>query len=66
MSRPFENLQYCLRCRMPETQEGLIFDEMGICRACISSEQKMHINWAQKEKELVKILDHEKASIKNW
>ena len=41
---------------MPETSEGLIFDELGICRGCQSSEQKMHINWAERQKELEKIL----------
>ena len=57
----FSNLQYCVRCCMPETSEGINFDEMGICRACRSSEQKMHINWAAREKELRKILEYYKS-----
>jgi putative transferase (TIGR04331 family) len=35
-------LKYCQRCCMPETTEGIEFDETGVCRACNSSEQKMH------------------------
>ncbi len=58
---PFPDLKYCVRCCMPDTSEGTIFDEMGICRACQSSEQKMHIDWAARERELRKILDHYKA-----
>ena len=46
---------------MPETQEGIKFDEMGICQACQSSEQKIHINWVEREQELRKILDAAKA-----
>jgi N-acetyl sugar amidotransferase len=46
---------------MPETQEGITFDELGICQACQSSEQKIHINWVEREKELRKILDAAKA-----
>ena len=65
MKKKFEHLQYCIRCHMPETQEGLIFDEMGICRACISSEQKMHIDWDKKEKSLRKILEHEMQNAGN-
>lgn len=42
---------------MPQTQEDLSFDETGICRACISAEQKMHIDWTEREKELKSILD---------
>jgi len=42
---------------MPETSEGITFDELGICSGCRSSEQKMHINWKEREKDLRKILD---------
>ncbi len=57
----FENLKYCVRCCMPETQEGIKFDEMGICQACQSAEQKIHIDWAEREKQLRKIIDDAKA-----
>lgn len=60
MKLPFKNLQYCTRCFMPETQEGLEFDDLGICRACISAEQKMHINWHEKGKQLDRIIDKAK------
>lgn len=43
---------------MPETNEGMQFDSLGICLACRSSEQKMHIDWTKREKMLREILDH--------
>jgi N-acetyl sugar amidotransferase len=46
---------------MPETNEGIKFDDMGICQACQSQEQKIHINWTEREKELRKILEYYKA-----
>ena len=55
-------LQYCTRCIMPETQEGIIFDEMGICTACQSSEQKMHIDWKRRREQLSEILTEAKAN----
>ena len=55
---PFPTLRYCLRCCLPETSEGLEFDELGICKACRSSEMKMHIDWVAREVELRKLLDH--------
>ena len=61
----FDNLKYCTRCWLPETSEKLTFDDMGICRACVSSEQKMRINWAEKEKELSKILSKAKKNANN-
>jgi len=58
-------MQYCTRCCVPETLEGVVFDEMGVCRACQSSEQKIHINWLEREKNLRAILDDAKAKAGN-
>lgn len=61
-SKPlFPHLKYCTRCCVPETQEGVTFDELGTCQACQSSEQKIHINWVEREKLLRKILEDAKA-----
>ena len=54
---PFRDLQYCLRCCMPASNEGVSFDEFGVCKACQSSEQKMRIDWTLREKALRNILD---------
>ena len=52
-----DKLQYCTRCCLPETMEGITFDELGVCTPCRSSEEKMHINWKDKESELAEILN---------
>ena len=62
---PFEGMKYCIRCCMPETQEGINFDEMGVCMACQSSEEKIHINWVEREKRLRAILEEAKAKAGN-
>ena len=64
-SQPIDDLKYCTRCCFPETLEGITFDEFGICTACRSSEEKMQIDWSQKEKELKKILDFFKTKSKS-
>ena len=53
-----KELKYCSRCCMPNTSEGINFDELNICRGCQSSEDKMKIDWVAREKELSKILTH--------
>lgn len=53
----FSQLRYCVRCCMPETNEGIRFDDMGVCLACQSSEQKIHIDWTERERDLRNILD---------
>jgi N-acetyl sugar amidotransferase len=47
---------YCKRCCIPSSQEGVAFDDMGICTACRTSEQKMHISWKERYEELQLIL----------
>jgi N-acetyl sugar amidotransferase len=56
-----QQLQYCTRCCIPETQEGIYFDEMGICPACRAAEEKIHINWAERERDLRELLDYHKS-----
>jgi N-acetyl sugar amidotransferase len=59
--QPFADLDYCSRCCMPETNEGNAFDEFGVCKACRSSEEKMRIDWSERQNVLKKILDKAKA-----
>lgn len=57
-SKPlYENLKYCTRCCLPETVEGIGFDDLGICTVCRSAEQKMHIDWNEREKQFKAILN---------
>ena len=60
-----EGIQYCTRCCIPATQEGVHFDEMGVCAACLSSEQKIHINWQERGKQLKEIFDDAKRKAGN-
>jgi N-acetyl sugar amidotransferase len=61
----YPQLQYCVRCCMPGTTEGIKFDELGVCQACQSSEQKMHIDWVAREEELRRILEDAKGKAGN-
>ena len=58
----FNNMAYCTRCCLPETVQGIEFDELGICKACRASEQKMRIDWTQREKSLRDLLEKQKIS----
>lgn len=50
-------IRYCTRCCLPETMEGISFDEFGICVPCRSSEEKMHIDWEDRRKSLDRVID---------
>lgn len=56
----YPNLEYCRRCCMPETNEGNKFDDFGICQACRSAEQKIHINWKERKEKLREIFEKRK------
>ena len=63
---PFSGvMRYCVRCCIPETEEGTTFDELGVCQACRSSEQKMHINWTERRKQLESILSEARRNAKD-
>lgn len=50
-------MKYCKRCVMPDTRPGLTIDEEGICSACRSYENRVHIDWDARYHELVEICD---------
>jgi len=56
----FKKINYCSRCCLPETWEGISFDNEGICTICKSAEDKMIIEWKNKERELNKIFNKHK------
>ena len=49
---------------MHETSALINFDKFGICQGCVSSEQKMHINWSERQK-IKKIFEHFQKKSKN-
>ena len=66
-SKGIDELRYCNRCCFPSTMESISFDELGICKSCQSSEDKMSINWVEREKQFKKILeDAKKKSHSNY
>jgi N-acetyl sugar amidotransferase len=58
-----KSVKYCNRCCMPETMEGIQFDQFGICTPCRSSEEKMHINWEERENRLSDIISQNKSQV---
>lgn len=50
-------IRYCRRCVMPDTKPDLRLDDDGICNACRSYENRREIDWDQRQKALIEILD---------
>ena len=58
--RPTSSVEF--RHTREHTHRTLHFDEDGVCDACIVAEQKLQIDWKQREEELLKLLDKHRRS----
>lgn len=59
-------LKYCVRCVMPHTKPDLHIDEEGVCNACRSIEKRKEIDWDQRKKELLDVLEKYRKHGSNW
>ena len=51
-------LKRCSRCVMPETWEGLTFNEEGVCNICREYDKQIVIDWKEREQQFSKLLRH--------
>ena len=52
-------MKYCKRCLYPENHAlNITFNKEGICSGCIVHEEKDYLNWIEREKKLLKILNN--------
>ena len=60
-------MKFCKNCIMPDTRPDQIFDNNGICNACISYEKNIKkINWKERSNELDKIIEQTKKKSNSW
>ena len=58
-------MRYCQRCCYPENaQPSIIFDDQGVCSGCRVVESRPSIDWAERERWLVELLQEYKAKAK--
>ena len=57
---------FCKKCVTPNTRPRVIFNDHGVCNACVNNEEKHNsINWASREKEFLDIVNKIKQDTKN-
>jgi N-acetyl sugar amidotransferase len=49
-------IRYCRRCVMPETKPDIIFDDEGVCSACVHFAGRTSVDWDARKAELDGIL----------
>lgn len=51
-------MRFCKKCVIPETAEGMVFDDDGVCQICKNALQKnTEIDWTERRKVLDSLLD---------
>ena len=58
-------MKYCKTCFYPETKPDLVFDENQVCSACLSYKERRNINWDEREKQFLKIVEDIKKQSKS-
>ncbi|RJP78205.1 MAG: N-acetyl sugar amidotransferase [Desulfobacteraceae bacterium] len=60
-------IRYCTRCVMPETKPDLYIDEQGVCSACRNFERRDEVDWADRKRQLMEILERYRSNDgSNW
>jgi N-acetyl sugar amidotransferase len=59
-------MKYCIKCVLPDTKPGLIFDSEGVCSACRFAEIKKTINWEERIVKLTEICERAKKLSKEY
>jgi len=50
-------MKYCKKCVMPDTRPGIVFNEEGVCQACLNHDKKMKVDWDKRFEEFKNICD---------
>ncbi len=58
-------MKYCKTCFYPETKPDLVFDENQVCSACLSYKERKSINWDEREKQFLKVVEDIKKQSKS-
>ena len=59
-------LKYCVRCVMPATKPDLHIDAEGVCNGCRAYERREQVDWEQRQRELLAILEKHRKTGGNW
>lgn len=54
-------MRYCKKCLQPDTRPEVVFDDNGICGACLWEQERENIDWRARAKELQDIADRAKC-----
>lgn len=60
-------IKYCSQCLMPNSRPRIVFNEEGVCNACLHAESKNDkVNWLERKKEFLEIIEQYRSQNGSW
>lgn len=59
-------VRHCTRCLMPDTRPRIVFDANGVCNACLTADEKEHIDWAARRAEFEQLIAPFRSKDGRW
>ena len=53
-------IRYCNKCVLPSSRPNLVIESDGTCNACKSTSDKKEVNWEEREKYFLKLVNQAK------
>ena len=50
-------INFCKLCLMPDTRPRIVFDQNGICNACLHSKKKKSLDWNSRKQEFLNLIE---------
>lgn len=61
------DIKYCTKCLMPNSRPRIVFDENGVCNACLYTEKKHEgIDWDERKQEFLQLLNSYRSKHGRW
>ena len=54
-------MRWCQNCILPDTRPNLIFDDNGVCNACLNHQSKNKIDWLNRSEQLLRVVTEAKS-----
>ena len=59
-------ISFCKTCLMPDSRPRIVFDNKGICNACLYSKKKKEIEWNSRKNEFLELINKIKNDSKKY
>ncbi len=55
-------ISFCKKCIMPSSRPRIVFDQNGVCNACLNGVEKKKIDWSKRKIEFLNLINKIKSS----